>query len=468
MPNRGVAMGTSVACDFSDIWLGDITEKHLDTPTIQTLHFIIYRDDTLDFLRNVDQMKQNLIDHLNNLHPNLTWTVNCEKQGAYLDLWLMLENGRIEWKNYKKAPAVYVSPDSCHDPMVKSAIVKGVGLRLRINSSKDEYFDESVEDAARAFKVSGYSYSQTKQELQKFRNLNPVDLIRKEKVVKKKPDKGVQAYYIANYEPRMLHPRQLISRNYHHISSNPRLAALLPRKNLVGGTRRLKNLQELLSPTVQRGPGDDDNHDDGDDVDDDSGGGDGRYNGSYHCNSYKQKQKCDVCSYMLETSYVTSYHFQRKFAIHGRNIHLPAGQKNKMVWFVYLVHDTHCQLLYVGSTNDPCRRWSGTKTACQGRNKDNTGLYKHFMQGCPEHITSGNVRHLTWTLIDHINTSVKQLEDAGHTGGIGCRCSECQRLKDTEDKWICRLGTFNPPHGLNSRDEIKTRSRVNFSRISGT
>jgi len=57
---------------------------------------------------------------------------------------------------------------------------------------------------------------------------------------------------------------------------------------------------------------------------------------------------------------------------------------------------------------------------------------------------------------------VQQLENAGHSGGIECRCSECQRLKDTEDKWICRLGTFNAPHGLNTRDEIKTRSRVNF------
>ena len=463
MPNRGVAQGTCIACDFSDIWMGDITEKHLNTVTIQTLHFILYRDDVLDFLTNGDQSKQNLIDHLNNLHPNLTWTVECKKEGGYLDLWLMVENGRIEWKNYKKAPEVYVDPDSCHDPMVRSAIVKGVGLRLRINSSKNEYFEVSVEDAARAFKISGYGYQQTKQELLKFKELDPIELIKKEKKVKKKPDTGVQAYYISMYDPRMLHPRQLISRNYHHISSNPRLAALLPRKNLIGGTKRLKNLQELLCPTVQNSPGDDDNSND----DDDGGGGGGRHNGSYHCDSYKQKRKCDVCSYMKETSYVTSYHFKRKFAIHGRNIHLPAGQKNKMRWFVYLVHDTHCQLLYVGSTNDVCRRWSGTKTACQGRNKDNTGLYKHFKQGCPEHITSGNVLHLVWTLIDHIDTSVQQLDDAGHSGGIGCRCSEYQRLKDTEDKWICRLGTFNPPHGLNTSDEIKTRSRVNF-KIFGT
>ena len=136
----------------------------------------------------------------------MTWTVECKKEGGYLDLWLMVENGRIEWKNYKKAPAVYVGPDSCRDPIVRSAIVKGVGLRLRINSSKNEYFEESVEDAARAFKISGYGYQQTKQELLKFKELDPIELIKKEKKVKKKPDTGVQAYYISMYDPRMLHP----------------------------------------------------------------------------------------------------------------------------------------------------------------------------------------------------------------------------------------------------------------------
>ena len=118
--------------------------------------------------------------------------------------------------------------------------------------------------------------------------------------------------------------------------------------SLLGGTRRLKNLQEMLSPTVQAGkpPGDDDR---------DAGGGPGgRENCSYHCKRHKERINCDVCSYMMETSFVTLYYFRRRFAIHLKNIHLPAGMRNKMVWFVYLAHDTSCQLLYVGSTSDVC------------------------------------------------------------------------------------------------------------------
>ena len=461
LPNRGVAMGACHACDFSDIWMGDITQKHLDTCPVDTLHFNLYRDDGWDTLTNVPQERRILEDHLDSLHPNLTWTVECAKEGGYLDLWLMIENGKIEWKNYKKVPPIYVGPDSCHDQAVMGAIVKGVGLRLRINSSKDEYFEDSVDEAAKAFKISGYPYQKTKQELLKFKNLDPIELIKKEKVDKKGPKKGVQSFYITGYDPRMLHPRRLISRNYHHLQSNPVLANLFPRENLVAGTRRMKNLSEMLSPTVQSG----DVTLACDDHQDNQGGASGgRWNGSYHCNSYKEKQRCDVCSYMIETSCVTSLHYGRRFAIHGRNIHLPASQKKKMTWFVYLVEDTACQLQYVGSTTDVCHRWSSTKTACLGRKLTNTGLYKHFHGGCPEHLNSGDVRHLVWTLVDFIETTEDLLNEAGHIGGVACRCSECQRLKDQEDKWICRMGTFHAPHGLNTRDEIKSRSRVNFSK----
>ena len=173
---------------------------------------------------------------------------------------------------------------------------------------------------------------------------------------------------------------------------------------------------------------------------------------------------------MQETSTVTSYYFKRRFAIHGRNIHLPASQKKKLKWFVYGIDDTACKKYYVGSTSDVTSRWANTKKACKDRNLTNTGLYKHFHEGCPTHLETGDLSHLTYTLLDYIDTSEEQLRVAGHTGGVQCRCSECQRLKDTEDKWICRLGTFNAPFGLNSRDEIKSRVRVNFrqSRIGGT
>ena len=112
------------------------------------------------------------------------------------------------------------------------------------------------------------------------------------------------------------------------------------------GTRRGKNLQDILSPTNQAGPATDED----DDGNDNSGGAQsggasgGQYNGSYHCEYHNRTSRCDVCSYMVETSFVTSFYFERRFAIHGRNIHLPASMKKKLTWFVYLATDTSCLL----------------------------------------------------------------------------------------------------------------------------
>ena len=134
-------------------------------------------------------------------------------------------------------------------------------------------------------------------------------------------------------------------------------------------------------------------------------------------------------------------------------MHLAGLHKNKLRWFVYLCEDVACSLQYVGRTTDVCARWAGTKKACRDQNSNNTGLYKHFQSGCP----AG-----TGDLVDIVDTTTDKLERAGHQGGVKCRCSECLRLKSQEDKWICRLGTFYGANGLNTRDEIKARSRVNF------
>ena len=318
IPNRGVAMGACHACDFSDIWMGEITQKHLDDCPVNTLHFTLYRDDVFDILLNGDEQEIRLLkDHMNNLHPNLTWTMEYGKEGGFLDLWLMLQDGKIEWRNYVKTPSVYVGPDSCHDPVVRGSIVKGVGQRLRINSSKTEYFENSVEEAAKALKISGYSYQNSKNELLKFKNEDPIELIKREKVVRGKPEKGVRAFYITKYDPRLPHPRQLITRNYHHLSNDPKLSNLFPRENLIGGTRRQPNLSEILSPTVQPSSGDINSGAQGGGGDGSGGGGGGdggdrhRRNGSYHCQLYKNKNRCDVCSHMTETPTVYSHYFKR-------------------------------------------------------------------------------------------------------------------------------------------------------------
>ena len=64
-------------------------------------------------------------------------------------------------------------------------------------------------------------------------------------------------------------------------------------------------------------------------------------------------------------------------------------------------------------------------------------------------------------------TNKEKTEASNHKAGEGCRCSECERLKELEDKWICRLGTFHGQFGLNERDEMKRKNRVGYWEAGG-
>ena len=61
----------------------------------------------------------------------------------------------------------------------------------------------------------------------------------------------------------------------------------------------------------------------------------------------------------------------------------------------------------------------------------------------------------------NIEVTHEKLALANHEPGPKCRCSECEKMKSLEDAWILKLGTFYE-RGLNTRDEVKTKSRCNW------
>ena len=73
---------------------------------------------------------------------------------------------------------------------------------------------------------------------------------------------------------------------------------------------------------------------------------------------------------MIESSFVTSYYFGRRFAIHLKNIHLSAGMKNKMTWFMipavnFSMLEAPLMSVLVGlKPRRPARTATGTTQAC--------------------------------------------------------------------------------------------------------
>ena len=163
---------------------------------------------------------------------------------------------------------------------------------------------------------------------------------------------------------------------------------------------------------------------------------------------------------MREKSTIDSIFFNKKLKIHGHLAHdqAPLGY---IRWFIYSIRDLPCNKQIIGSTQDPKSRWANYKSCCNLKKSNGTGLCKHFMEGCPN--DSGNEKStLDFTLVDYLDTTQEKLLKAKHVPGPKCRCVECGKLKDIEDKWILKVGSFYGGSGLNHRNEIKSKTRAQF------
>ena len=64
--------------------------------------------------------------------------------------------------------------------------------------------------------------------------------------------KSRKLFWISDFDPRMIHQRKILTRNYHLLAADGDFSKLFPRKSFIAGCRRLPNLMELVSPTVAR------------------------------------------------------------------------------------------------------------------------------------------------------------------------------------------------------------------------
>ena len=168
---------------------------------------------------------------------------------------------------------------------------------------------------------------------------------------------------------------------------------------------------------------------------------------------------------MVEKATVKSIHFNSQLKIHGHLAHdkAPAG---KIRWFIYSIQDLPCDKIIVGSTQDPKLRWANYKSTCNLRKSNATGLCKHFKEGCPNDIGSDKST-LDFTLIDHFDTTKEKLRNAKHIPGVKCKCTECNKLRDLEEIWILKVGSFYGSSGLNTRNDIKRKTRSQWNENPG-
>ena len=421
-PNHGTAMGPAHACEYVDVYMGELDTKLVETspvPLISSLvpaetreahkylDFSRFRDDGFTILLNNDHVDA-FTKHLESLNPpNIRWTVSHGKEVTYLDVKLKISNGKILTDVFSKHNHAYIPPNSCHPPSVFKGLISSVGTRLRMICSEDKDLRSRIEEYSKYFAMSGWEYEKAKRELHKGANKNRKSLLTK---TKQKEDKKIA--WVTTYDPRYPSKSELIRKYLPILYSNPKNKEIFQKNQIISADRRRKNLGEIYKPTIPNTqiPS---SHD--------------LEPGYFTCDA----KRCDTCSHGENIKEFRSPWDGRKWRIRK---HLNCTTKN----VIYLVRcKIHPDQLYVGSTKNLKFRWANHKSDTKLKKTTKCNVSWHV---CKEsHPESENLDFLQIFAIDSV--------------------SDEKKLLQKETFWMCNLGTIFT--GLNDRQDL-TQLRIKY------
>ena len=452
-PIRGTAMGPCHACDYCDVFMGELDEKLIKTCKVPLISSLLPKDsqlidENLDFTRFRDDGISILLHEkdthkfeqcLQNLHPDIKWEVQPGTEKDYLDVHLMLKNGEIHSDVFSKSSHNYLPPNSCHPRSTFKGLISSVGTRLRIICSHDKYLAPRIEEYARYFAACGWNYDKARGELIKGSNYDKKDTEeeackkREHMLYRARSKKTKKIAWITTYDPRVPQKSKIIHKHMHILYRNPQNKKCFPEGLLIGADKKRKNLRQIIKPTVprrfvQHGPF--------------------LENGCFPCAGAMKipgaTGACDLCKHIKTTHSFISPYDNRKWNIRQ---HLTCSTPNLIYLIICKCNNHESYAWYIGSTNNILDRWRNHRKDFKSRRYASCGLSRHAVEPHPEILPRKPIEYLKVILLET----------------LGKTATEAQ-LINREVWWQSNVGTLF--FGLNKRKDFRTagiqRNRTYF------
>ena len=176
--NRFTAMGPQNRCSYADLAVTTIDHKYLDSNNrhndiIFPPDWSRFRDDCFSpWFGGIPALLE-FREWLNSFSDSIKFTVKySEVQLEVLDTLLFIINGRIESRVYFKPRDghMYLLLRSSHHPSLYRNIPFGVALRLRRICSRDDWFEEQLNEYYQFLKCRKYKDSVIRKGFDQIRN----------------------------------------------------------------------------------------------------------------------------------------------------------------------------------------------------------------------------------------------------------------------------------------------------------
>ena len=167
-------MGTKMAPSYANLFMGKFEKDALAAASHSPLIWWRYIDDTFLLWTHGEEKSNDVITHLNNLHPTIKFTNSFSyNEIPFLDVNVLLINGRLETDLYVKPTDKhqYLLKSSCHPSHTKQSIPFSMALRLRRICSTDEFFSRRSNVLTTHLIKREYQHRFLKEEIEKVRQI---------------------------------------------------------------------------------------------------------------------------------------------------------------------------------------------------------------------------------------------------------------------------------------------------------
>ena len=361
-----------------------------------------------------EQKLLDFLDFINSAHPTINFTSEySDKSINFLDVQVSIsENGDVTTDLYTKPTDThqYLHIDSCHPNHTKRAIPYSQALRiLRICSDLDTAkmrCEELTDNLSRR----GYGRKTVRQQVERaidnYTNPPPP-----------REYTGRRMFFTTDYHPSLPTIKGILTRFLPVLHGSEKMRKVLPAPPSMS-FRQPGNLKKNLCRAKLRQP--DENR--------------GANQPARKCN----KARCQLCQLFECSDCVTSASNQRRFRCRNSNASCDT------LWVIYVISCPHCQLQYVGQTNNFRTRMNGHKS--DFRKYRDGDADKTEVKVLYAHLTAHNQSKFNVQIVDHIyigGRTKEQLHD---------------ELNTRERKWIWKLDTVSPK-GLNTDDGFYTQNK---------
>jgi hypothetical protein len=160
-PKEGVPMGSPLSPAIANLFMEDFEERALElAPLCPKLFFRCVDDTCIVWPHGLESLMQ-FLEHMNNVHPNIKFTMETENDNRlpFLDILIERRAGRSLGHSVYRKPThtdLFLSGRSHHHPAQKNGVLRTLIHRVKAVSDA-EHLKSEIEHLRTAFRSNGFT-----------------------------------------------------------------------------------------------------------------------------------------------------------------------------------------------------------------------------------------------------------------------------------------------------------------------